>query len=233
MASRGFNGSDGSGTLVRDVVLALIVGFLTGALAIPVVINLGIAIRIPLLLLPFIGAVLFAAALLAACLVALRVPSFFEFTKFAVVGVLNSGVDFGILNALMLITGLASGGAFLAFKSISVTLGVINSYIWNKYWTFAAAKSSDARRELVSFMVVTLIAVGVNVAGADVIVNVIGAPSGISSKLWANIGAISGAGPDALHKFFRLQVFCFQKARGRCAGIVNSQFCFQTRKFNT
>ena len=211
MASRKFNGSGGDGTLARDIVLALIVGFLTGALAIPVVINLGIAIRIPLILLPFIGAALFAAALLAACLVALRVPSFFEFTKFAVVGVLNSGVDFGILNSLMLITGLASGAAFLAFKSVSVTLGVINSYIWNKYWTFGAVKSTETRRELVSFMVVTLIAVGVNVAGADVIVNVIGAPSGISSKLWANIGAISGAGLTLFTNFFGYKFFVFKK----------------------
>jgi len=211
MASRKFNGSSGDGSLARDIVLALIVGFLTGALAIPVVINLGIAIRIPLILLPFIGAALFAAALLAACLVALRVPSFFEFTKFAVVGVLNSGVDFGILNSLMLITGLASGAAFLAFKSVSVTLGVINSYIWNKYWTFGAVKSTETRRELVSFMVVTLIAVGVNVAGADVIVNVIGAPSGISSKLWANIGAISGAGLTLFTNFFGYKFFVFKK----------------------
>jgi putative flippase GtrA len=212
MASRGFNDSDGNRTLARDVVLALIVGFLTGALAIPVVINLGIAIKIPLLLLPFIGAAVFAAALLAACLIALRVPSFFEFTKFAVVGVLNSGVDFGILNALMLVTGHASGAAFLAFKSVSVTLGVINSYIWNKYWTFAAAKSpSGARRELVSFMVVTLIAVAVNVAGADLIVNVIGAPSGFSSKLWANIGAISGAGLTLFTNFFGYKFFVFRR----------------------
>lgn len=211
MASQTFNGSGGDGTLARDIVLALIVGFLTGALAIPVVINLGIAIRIPLMLLPFIGAALFAAALLAACLIALRIPSFFEFTKFSVVGVLNSGVDFGILNSLMLITGLASGGAFLAFKSVSVTLGVINSYIWNKYWTFGAVKSSGARRELVSFMVVTLIAVVVNVAGADIIVNVIGAPRGISSKLWANIGAISGAGLTLFTNFFGYKFFVFKK----------------------
>jgi putative flippase GtrA len=211
MASRGFSGSDSDGTLARDIVLALIVGFLTGALAIPVVINLGIAIRIPILLLPIIGAALFAAALLFAYLFARRVPSFFEFTKFSVVGVLNSGVDFGILNSLMLLTGVASGSGFLGFKSISVTLGVINSYIWNKYWTFSAAKSPGARRELVSFMVVTLIAVGVNVEGADVIVNVIGAPSGISSKLWANIGAISGAGLTLFTNFFGYKFFVFRK----------------------
>jgi putative flippase GtrA len=213
MASREYSGSDGDRTLTRDVVLALIVGFLTGAMAIPVVINVGIGamLRVPLLSLPFIGAALFAIALLAASMVAGRVPSFFEFTKFAVVGVLNSGVDFGVLNSLMLLTGLASGGAFLAFKSTSVTLGVINSYVWNKYWTFDAAKSSGARRELISFMVVTLIAVAVNVAGADVIVNVIGAPAGVSTKLWANVGAISGAGLTLFTNFFGYKFFVFRK----------------------
>ena len=222
MASREISGSNGSIVLARDIVLALIVGFLTGALAIPVVINLGlgVTIRVPLLLLPVIVAVLFATALLAASLVANRAPSLFEFSKFAVVGVLNSGVDFGILNLLMLITGVSSGGGFLAFKSISVTLGVLNSYLWNKYWTFKTSNAADARREFMAFMVVTLIAVGVNVAGADVIVNVIGAPTGFSAKLWANIGAISGAGPDAVHKFLRLQILRFQKTTRRRVGIV-------------
>jgi putative flippase GtrA len=213
MASRGFNGSGGSGTLTRDIVLALIVGFLTGALAIPVVINLslGTMIRVPLLFLPVIFATLFGVAVLAASLVANRVPSLFEFSKFAVVGVLNSGVDFGILNLLMLITGMSSGGGFLGFKSISVTLGVLNSYLWNKYWTFNTTNSADARREFVAFMVVTLIAVGFNVAGADVIVNVIGAPHGFSTKLWANIGAVSGAGLTLFTNFFGYKFFVFKK----------------------
>ena len=204
---------NGDRALTRDIVLALVVGLLTGALAIPVVINLGLGttLRVPLLLLPVIVAVLFAIALLVASLVASRVPSLFEFSKFAVVGVLNSGVDFGILNLLMLITALSSGAAFLAFKSISVTLGVINSYLWNKYWTFNTSTSADARREFMAFMVVTLIAVGVNVAGADVIVNVIGAPAGFSTKLWANIGAISGAGLTLFTNFFGYKFFVFKK----------------------
>jgi putative flippase GtrA len=214
MASRESSGLHRDRTLARDIALALSIGFLTGALAIPVVINLGLGttIRVPILLLPVIGGALFAIALFAASLVASRVPSFFEFSKFAVVGVLNSGVDFGILNLLMLITGLSSGAAFLAFKSISVTTGVINSYLWNKYWTFNTSNSAaDARREFMAFMVVTLIAVGVNVAGADVIVNVIGPPVGFSTKLWANIGAISGAGLTLFTNFFGYKFFVFKK----------------------
>jgi putative flippase GtrA len=213
MASREISGADRNRVLTRDIVLASIVGFMTGALAIPVVINLaiGATIRIPLMYLPVVGAALFASALLAASLIASRVPSLFEFSKFAVVGVLNSGVDFGILNFLMLMTAVSSGAGFLAFKSISVTLGVINSYLWNKYWTFDTSNSADARREFVAFMVVTLIAVGVNVAGADVIVNVIGAPAGFSVKLWANIGAISGAGLTLFTNFFGYKFFVFKK----------------------
>jgi len=213
MASREFSGWDGGNTLARDMALALIVGFLTGALSIPVVINLGLgtAIRIPLLYLPVIGATLFAIAVLAASLVANRAPSLFEFSKFAVVGVLNSGVDFGVLNSLMLITGVSSGGGFLAFKSVSVTLGVINSYLWNKYWTFDSSKSGAAGRELVAFLVVTLVAVALNVVGADVIVNVVGAPRGISTKLWANVGAISGAGLTLFANFFGYKFFVFRK----------------------
>jgi putative flippase GtrA len=211
MASREDSGSDGDSTLARDIALALIVGFLTGALSIPVVINLGLGtvLRIPLTFLPIIGAALFAIALLAASLVTTRIPSLFEFSKFAVVGVLNSGVDFGILNSLILITGVVSGAGFLAFKSVSVTLGVINSYLWNKYWTFDAVKSPEARRELVAFLSMTLVAVGLNVVGAHVIVNVIGAPRGISTKLWANIGAISGAGLTLFTNFFGYKFFVF------------------------
>jgi putative flippase GtrA len=209
MASREISDADDKRVLARDLVLALIAGFLAGALAIPIAINLGINLRIPLATLPAIVAVLFAVALM----VADRIPSIFEFSKFSVVGVLNSGVDFGVLNSLILITGLASGGAFLAFKSISVMLGVINSYLWNKYWTFQTdvSESGAARRELIAFMLVTLAAVAVNVAGADVIVNVIGAPHGISTRLWANVGAFSGASLTLFTNFFGYKFFVFKK----------------------
>jgi putative flippase GtrA len=211
MASRQLSGSDGDSALARDIVLALIVGFLSGALAIPVVINLEIELRIPLAFLPLIAAALSAIALLAAHHVASRVSSLFEFSKFALVGALNSFVDFGVLNSLILITGVVTGAGFVAFKSVSVTLGVINSYLWNKYWTFDSSESGAARRELVAFLAVTLMAVALNVAGADVIVNVVGAPRGISTKLWANVGAMSGAGLTLFANFFGYKFLVFRK----------------------
>lgn len=158
MASQGSSNSEGGIGSARDVALALLAGFMTGALAIPIAINLAIPIKLPPILLPAILAAAFAIALIVARWVAVRIPSLFEFTKFSLVGVLNSGVDFGILNSLILATGMASGGAFVGFKSISVTLGVINSYVWNKFWTFGASKSADSRREFTAFIIVTVAA---------------------------------------------------------------------------
>jgi len=211
MASLEANKSVGKVGSARDIAIALVAGLISGALAIPIVINLAIPIRIPLITLPPILAALFAIALIFARMVAARIPSLFEFTKFSLVGVLNSGVDFGILNTLILFTGMASGGAFVGFKSISVTLGVINSYVWNKFWTFDASKSADSRREFAAFLLVTVAAVAVNVLGADVIVNVVGAPRGVGLKLWANFGAISGAGLTLFTNFFGYKFFVFRK----------------------
>jgi hypothetical protein len=42
-------------------------------------------------------------------------------------------------------------------------------------------------------------------------VNVIGAPRGISIKLWANVGAISGAGLTLFTNFFGYKFFVFRK----------------------
>jgi putative flippase GtrA len=211
MASQGSNNSGGGIGSTRDIGIALLCGVITGALAIPIAINLALPKIVPWMLLPIIFAALFAMALIIARIVAARIPSLFEFTKFSLVGMLNSGVDFGILNSLILVTGMASGWAFVGFKSISVTLGVINSYVWNKFWTFDASKSADSRREFAAFLVVTVAAVAVNVLGADVIVNVIGVPRGVSPKLWANFGAISGAGLTLFTNFFGYKFFVFRK----------------------
>jgi hypothetical protein len=65
MASQEFSGPDADGALARDTVPALIVGSLTGALSILVVIHLGIELGIPLLSFPLIVGVLVAVALIA------------------------------------------------------------------------------------------------------------------------------------------------------------------------
>jgi len=110
--------------------------------------------------------------------------------KFILVGVLNTLVDLGVLNLLIWAFGIYSGFGYSAFKGISFTVAVINSYFLNKFWTFKMRETEGVKREFAQFFIVSLIGFGINVGVASFVVNVVGPQFGLGSKLWANVGAI-------------------------------------------
>lgn len=55
--------------------------------------------------------------------------------KFALVGVLNTGVDFAVFAVLALALRVPVPGA----HALAYGAGVLNSYVWNRFWTFRAA----------------------------------------------------------------------------------------------
>jgi putative flippase GtrA len=79
--------------------------------------------------------------------------------RFVVVGVLNTLVDLGALYLLARIPGMPE----VAAKAVSYFLGICNSFFWNKYWTFNAAKSAKGGREFGIFFLVNLPSYVVNV----------------------------------------------------------------------
>ena len=79
-----------------------------------------------------------------------------EFLKFALVGVLNTGVDVVIF---FLLTRL--GSPYVAAQVVSYSCGAANSYLLNKLWTFRSTSLSYA--EIVRFTAVNLISLGISV----------------------------------------------------------------------
>ena len=110
--------------------------------------------------------------------------------KFILVGILNTFIDLGVLNILIWASGISAGLGYSAFKGISFTIAVINSYFLNKFWTFERRETAGVKREFSQFFVVSLIGFGINVGVASLVVNAIGPQFSIVPKLWANIGAI-------------------------------------------
>ena len=110
--------------------------------------------------------------------------------KFVLVGILNTLVDLAVLNMLIFVSGISAGFGYSAFKGISFTVAVINSYFLNKFWTFKVQKMEGAKKEFAQFFTVSLIGFGINVGVASLVVNAIGPQLGIAPKIWANIGAI-------------------------------------------
>jgi putative flippase GtrA len=83
--------------------------------------------------------------------------TFGEFVKFALVGLLNTGVDVAIFFLLTRI-----GTPYVAAQVVSYSCGAANSYLLNKVWTFRSSGLSYA--ELIRFMVVNLVSLGISVA---------------------------------------------------------------------
>jgi putative flippase GtrA len=78
-----------------------------------------------------------------------------EFIKFALVGLLNTGVDVAIF-FLLTWTGIP----YVAAQVVSYSCGAADSYLINKVWTFRACGLSYS--EVVRFVVVNLVSLGIS-----------------------------------------------------------------------
>jgi putative flippase GtrA len=63
-----------------------------------------------------------------------------EFTKFGIIGVVNTVLDFGIFNALLPIGPLKA-------QVVATTVAATSSYFMNRHWTFRHRARSGLRRE--------------------------------------------------------------------------------------
>jgi putative flippase GtrA len=76
-----------------------------------------------------------------------------EITKFGLIGLINTALDFAILNALHF--GLGVGP--LTSKCVSTVIAATTSYFMNRHWTFRHRARSGMRREYTLFFVLNLV----------------------------------------------------------------------------
>lgn len=142
-----------------------------------------------------------------------------QFYKFILIGILNTLIDLGVLNGLILLTAIASGWEFSLFKGISFAVAVTNSYFWNKFWTFKkegggvapAPRSLGVVGEFGQFFIISAAGLGVNVGVASLLVNAVGPFGGVSPQIWANIGAVMAIGFSTIWNFVLYKFFVFRK----------------------
>ncbi len=139
---------------------------------------------------PIILPILSILGITGSWLIAKKIPVIFQIAKFLLVGAFNTFVDLGLLNLLMWIFAATSGWTFSFFKAISFSIAAVNSYFWNKFWTFKKKETKASPKEFLKFYLITGIGFFLNVTIASLVVNFIGPQFGIMEKVWANIGAI-------------------------------------------
>lgn len=135
----------------------------------------------------------------------------FQAAKFFLTGVLATLLDLGVLNALMWISGIATGWGYSIFKGIAFIVATFGKYWGNKFWAFEKKETVEMGKEMLRFFLVTAIGFGINVGVASLVVNMIGPQFGFTKIIWANIGGILAAFAAAIWNFLGYKFIVFKK----------------------
>jgi len=135
----------------------------------------------------------------------------FQAGKTFLVGILNTFIDMSILTVLMESFNIFSGSFYVLFKGVSFTTATINSYFWNKFWTFEKKETKDAFKETAQFYLITIGGLLIHLGVSSLIVNFIGPQFGISKEVWAYVGAMAAVFCGFLWNFSGYKFIVFKK----------------------
>lgn len=141
-----------------------------------------------------------------------------QFTKFFLVGVMNTGVDLAILNLEMIASGIATGAGYSIQKAISFLGAVTFSYFINKHWTFQDKSKEDEGKKMSQFFAVSFIGMLINVGTATIVVNYLQVPisnlinmPSLDPKIWGTFGALCGTAVGLGWNFVGYKLWVFKK----------------------
>jgi len=135
-----------------------------------------------------------------------------QFAKFIIVGGINTGIDFLVLNTLIYITGIESGPSLFLLNSTSFSVAVINSYFMNKRWTFQdKTKTEQVTVKFSAFFIISIIGLVINGLVLTSITTYIAPFFGLSALLWANFAKLFATGFSLVWNFIGYKLFVFKK----------------------
>ncbi|MEE8131535.1 MAG: GtrA family protein [Candidatus Paceibacterota bacterium] len=143
--------------------------------------------------LPIVFPLLCVVGLYIAFLISKIIPVVYQLGKFVLVGGLNFLIDMGVLNFLVFYTGISVGLEQSFFKGIAFLIAVVNSYLWNKFWTFKRTTKETVGKEFFQFVVVSSIGLFINLGVDYVLVNQITPLAALPLKTWAQFAAMLAA----------------------------------------
>lgn len=75
-----------------------------------------------------------------------------RFLRFAVVGIIGLGVDFGVSILLFQVFSVP----FVWAGTISFIAAILSNFTWNRYWTYPDSRSKTVGRQLAEFVIVSV-----------------------------------------------------------------------------
>lgn len=210
----------------RDLKLSFMAGLFIGLLSMPVIkaAKPSLYNSIYYTIVPFF----FIATPLGAVIahkISQKISIVWQLAKFIVIGALNTVVDLGFLSFLILLvknifdinstdTLLMIGGSAVTFyslyKGLSFIVANINSYYWNKYWTFQG-NDKKTSAEIIQFFTVSIFGFIINLVTASYVFGSIQPFGGLNPDQWGLIGAAVGSIAGLIWNFIGYKLWVFKK----------------------
>jgi len=138
--------------------------------------------------------------------------TFYQLIKFSEVGILNTIIDFGMLNLLVGITGITQGRGIIILNTLSFLIAVTNSYFWNKLWTFEIKEKSTGK-EFSHFLIISIIGIGINTTIVYFGTTFISPVAGVSRGTWINIIKVVATALSMVWNFLGYKLLVFKEKR--------------------
>ena len=193
----------------KDYYYAVAAGLLIGLLLLPVLktVSPSAYAKFALAIVPFF---LLATplGLRIAFFIGQKVAIVYQIAKFGVIGVANVLVDLGVLSLEIMFftkyfnikpdTALIGFVSFYSlYKSISFIIANVNSYLWNKHWTFDQGGQKQTKAQFIQFFAVSIVGFLINVFVASfafkmILGSLTSMNAGQISLLGGMVGSIAG-----------------------------------------
>lgn len=134
-----------------------------------------------------------------------------QFLRFAIIGLINTGVDFLILNLLIWATGIKEGNGLIPLNIISFTIAVINSYILNKRWAFKDQTQGETAKKFTNFLIISVIGALINTAIVRFGSTNVEPMFGLSQVMWVNVAKVVATGVSLVWNFVGYKLLVFKK----------------------
>lgn len=192
----------------KDYRFGALSGFLTGICLIPTVINIGYREPAILTFLPIVTAVGITFGIWLGKFLSPYLAVMYQVAKFAAVGILNTAINFAVINIFSLMSGVTAGLSVGEYNIPATAVAATNSYFWNKYWVFAGS-NQGAIKDVPKFITVTVIALVIRSALLAWITTM---PHGdISGGAWLNIANVIATFAGILVDFLGYKFIVFKK----------------------
>ena len=129
--------------------------------------------------------------------------------RFGIVGVMNFCVDTSIVTIFAELRGIdPETSAIIPYLIFATSVAIVNSYFWQRSWTFAE-KAPPSRKEFIGFVMITVLGIAINTTVTFILLSTF-------AKLFANnaqlisVAKIGATGISLFWNFLGYKFFVFK-----------------------